>query len=168
MAIFMVVVLTGVIMKYVFEPKSYTDFLETLYNEYQIDGKSIDFNAFLVLDDWLPLTGVETAAETLVEALKDGVSLVKHFVVGKPNNTLLETIESYALPNGDGLILKDKLLDEFKKFVEDLLTEAKSNLDDLNTTQEEFNWEEEEYSIWIDSFKNGYMAFNVKEGWRNG
>ncbi len=160
----MVVVLTGVIMKYVFEPKSYTDFLETLYNEYQIDGKSIDFNAFLVLDDWLPLTGVETAAETLVEALKDGVSLVKHFVVGKPNNTLLETIESYALPNSDGLILKDKLLDEFKKFVEDLLTEAKSNLDDLNTTQEEFNWEEEEYSIWIDSFKNGYMAFNVKEG----
>ena len=164
MAIFMVVVLTGVIMKYVFEPKSYTDFLETLYNEYQIDGKSIDFNAFLVLDDWLPLTGVETAAETLVKALKDGVSLVKHFVVGKPNNTLLETIESYALPNSDGLILKDKLLDEFKKFVEDLLTEAKSNLDDLNTTQEEFNWEEEEYSIWIDSFKNGYMAFNVKEG----
>ena len=94
MAIFMVVVLTGVIMKYVFEPKSYTDFLETLYNEYQIDGKSIDFNAFLVLDDWLPLTEVETAAETLVEALKDGINLVKHFVVGKPNNTLLETIES--------------------------------------------------------------------------
>ena len=150
MAIFMVVVLTGVIMKYVFEPKSYTDFLETLYNEYQIDGKSIDFNAFLVLDDWLPLTEVETAAETLVEALKD--------------NTLLETIESYALPNSGGLILKDKLLDEFKKFVEDLLTEAKSNLDELPATREEFNWEEEEYSIWIDSFKNGYMAFNVKEG----
>jgi hypothetical protein len=80
------------------------------------------------------------------------------------NNTLLETIESYALPNSDGLILKDKLLDEFKKFVEDLLTEAKSNLDELPATREEFNWEEEEYSIWIDSFKNGFMAFNVKEG----
>lgn len=93
------------------------DFKHLLLTWFNVDMRRIDFNEVFNTEYSLPIADIETSSQMIMERLMDDHRPIPHPLVNLPNNTLLDTINSFDL----GRERSNDLLDLFRSYVVELL-----------------------------------------------